>query len=160
MSSRGSSSPSRWPSAAAIDQLAVAIARQPGVPATTRALATSHTLTSTSSSDAACRRRSSSALDRCPVATPAPYPRRRESAEPRIVVPGKESRGGQCASTDPSARTPPGAARRHSADFRGLVFALEPLAATLDGGDELREVDLEGVEDLVGVVLGAEPDLT
>src|SRR4051794_35148693 len=41
----------------------------------------------------------------------------------------------------------------------GFVFALEPLAAALDGGDELREVDLEGVEDLVGVVLGAEADL-
>src|SRR3954468_4830812 len=45
------------------------------------------------------------------------------------------------------------------ADFGRLVAALEPLAAALDGGDELREVDLERVEDLVGVVLGAEPDL-
>src|SRR6266545_3934753 len=44
-------------------------------------------------------------------------------------------------------------------DFSRLVAALEPLPATLDGGDELREVDLERVEDLVGVVLGAEPDL-
>src|SRR4051794_36553445 len=41
----------------------------------------------------------------------------------------------------------------------GFVFALEALAPTLDRGDELREVDLEGVEDLVGVVLGAEADL-
>src|SRR3954462_11903837 len=46
-----------------------------------------------------------------------------------------------------------------SADFGGLVAALGPLPATLDGGDELGEVDLERVEDLVGVVLGAEPDL-
>src|ERR687896_1831632 len=46
-----------------------------------------------------------------------------------------------------------------SAHFGGLVAALEPLAAALDRGDELREVDLERVEDLVRVVLGAEPDL-
>ena len=44
-------------------------------------------------------------------------------------------------------------------DFRGLVAALQALAPALDGGDELREVDLERVEDLVGVVLGAEADL-
>jgi hypothetical protein len=37
--------------------------------------------------------------------------------------------------------------------FGGLVLALEALAPALDGGDELREVDLERVEDLVGVVL-------
>src|SRR5215210_2175468 len=48
---------------------------------------------------------------------------------------------------------------RHSADFGGLVLALQPLAAALHGGDELREVDLERVEDLVGVVLGPEADL-
>src|SRR4051794_26533858 len=159
ISSRGISSPSRWPSAAAMDQLAVAIARQPGVPATTRALATSHTLTTTSSSAASWRPRSTSAFDACPLRIAEPYLRPRESAESRIVVSGKESRGGQCASTDPSARTPPEAARRHSADFRRFVLALKPLAAALDRGDELREVDLERVEDLVGVVLGAEPDL-
>ena len=45
------------------------------------------------------------------------------------------------------------------ADFGRLVLALQPLAAPLDRGDELREVDLERVEDLVGVVLRAEPDL-
>src|SRR3954464_14818826 len=44
-------------------------------------------------------------------------------------------------------------------DFGRLVLALQALAPALDGGDELREVDLERVEDLVGVVLGAEPDL-
>src|SRR3954449_9831667 len=44
-------------------------------------------------------------------------------------------------------------------DFGGLVFALQALAPALDGRDELREVDLERVEDLVGVVLGAETDL-
>src|ERR671925_1130932 len=49
---------------------------------------------------------------------------------------------------------------RHSAHLGGLVLALEALAAALDRGDELREVDLERVEDLVGVVLGAEPDLS
>src|SRR3954469_6015413 len=43
--------------------------------------------------------------------------------------------------------------------FGRLVLALEALAAALDGGDELREVDLERVEDLVGVVLRAEADL-
>src|SRR5215211_7299184 len=48
------------------------------------------------------------------------------------------------------------AALRH---FGGLVLALQALAAALDGGDELREVHLERVEDLVGVVLGAEADL-
>src|SRR3954467_13968980 len=41
----------------------------------------------------------------------------------------------------------------------GLVLALQALAPALDGRDELREVDLERVEDLVGVVLGAEADL-
>src|SRR3954451_12508200 len=45
-----------------------------------------------------------------------------------------------------------------SGDF-DFVFALEALAAALHGGDELREVDLERVEDFVGVVLGAEADL-
>src|SRR4051794_5892536 len=44
-------------------------------------------------------------------------------------------------------------------DFGRLVLALQALAPALDGRDELREVDLERVEDLVGVVLGAEPDL-
>src|SRR3954452_10329670 len=48
--------------------------------------------------------------------------------------------------------------RTPSGDFY-FVLALEPLTAPLDRGDELREVDLERVEDLVGVVLGAEPDL-
>src|SRR2546423_7816493 len=48
---------------------------------------------------------------------------------------------------------------RGSADFGRFVLAGEPLAAALHGGDELRKVDLEGVEDLVGVVLGAEADL-
>src|SRR4051794_28693217 len=44
-------------------------------------------------------------------------------------------------------------------DLGGLFAALEALATALDGGDELREVDLERVEDLVGVVLGPEADL-
>src|SRR3954464_12252189 len=43
--------------------------------------------------------------------------------------------------------------------FGWLVLALQALAAGLDGGDELGEVDLERVEDLVGVVLGAQADL-
>ena len=53
------------------------------------------------------------------------------------------------------------AARRpsRSGDLGRFVLALQPLAPALDGGDELREVDLERVEDLVGVVLGAEADL-
>src|SRR4051812_14723317 len=45
------------------------------------------------------------------------------------------------------------------ADFGGLVAALEPLAAALHRSDELGQVHLERVEDLVGVVLRAEPDL-
>src|SRR3954449_1781916 len=45
------------------------------------------------------------------------------------------------------------------AHFGRLVLALQALPTALHGGDELREVDLEGVEDLVGVVLRAEPDL-
>ena len=44
-------------------------------------------------------------------------------------------------------------------DFGGLFAALQPLAPALNRGDELREVDLERVEDLVGVVLGAQADL-
>src|SRR6476619_6487728 len=43
--------------------------------------------------------------------------------------------------------------------FGGLVLALQALAAALHRSDELREVDLERVEDLIGVVLGAEADL-
>jgi len=41
----------------------------------------------------------------------------------------------------------------------GLVRALQALAAALDRGDELRQVDLDGVEDLGGVALGAQADL-
>src|SRR4051794_21358756 len=48
--------------------------------------------------------------------------------------------------------------RTPSGDFY-FVLALQPLAAPLHRGDELREVDLERVEDLVGVVLGAKADL-
>src|SRR6185312_4728999 len=56
--------------------------------------------------------------------------------------------------------TQPAAPRRPLlAHVGGLLFALQPFAAALHGGDELREVDLKRVEDLVGVVLGAEPDL-
>ena len=62
--------------------------------------------------------------------------------------------------TGRSRRGPPrGGPRRVARRLRRLVLALEPLAAALHGCDELREVDLEGVEDLVGVVLGAEADL-
>src|SRR4051794_4705946 len=43
--------------------------------------------------------------------------------------------------------------------FGRLFAALQPLAAALDRCDELREVDLERVQDLVGVVLGAQADL-
>src|SRR3954452_13042061 len=48
--------------------------------------------------------------------------------------------------------------RTPSGDFY-FVLALQALAAPLDRGDELRQVDLERVEDLVGVVLRPEPDL-
>ena len=65
IASRDTTSPSASPRAAAIDQLAVASARHPAAPATTRALAASHTFTSTNGSGAACNRRSSSAFSRC-----------------------------------------------------------------------------------------------
>ncbi len=70
IASREIASPSGQPRAAAIDQLAVATARQPGAPATTRALAASHALTNTSGSGAACNRRSSSAFSRCVLMPP------------------------------------------------------------------------------------------
>src|SRR2546429_412877 len=41
----------------------------------------------------------------------------------------------------------------------GFLAPGEPVAPALNGGGELREVHLERVEDVVGVVLGAEPDL-
>ena len=47
---------------------------------------------------------------------------------------------------------------RGAADF-GFFAALQAVAAALDGRDELREVHLEGVEDVVGVILGAQADL-
>ena len=40
-----------------------------------------------------------------------------------------------------------------------FVAPRQPVAAALHGGEELLQVDLERVEDLVGVVLGAKPDL-
>src|SRR3954466_9526324 len=57
------------------------------------------------------------------------------------------------------SRAPLAGAERGSADLGRLVLALEALAPALDGRDELGEVDLERVEDLVRVVLGAEADL-
>ncbi len=48
---------------------------------------------------------------------------------------------------------------KESGNFGGFVLALQALAATLHRGDELRKVDLERAEDLIGIVLGAEPDL-
>src|SRR5580692_3442889 len=45
-------------------------------------------------------------------------------------------------------------------DFSRFVLALQALAPALNGRDELRQVDLERVQDLIRVVLGAEPDLT
>src|SRR3954447_8793198 len=45
------------------------------------------------------------------------------------------------------------------ADFRRLFLARQTLAASPHGGDELRQVDLERVQDLVGIVLGTEADL-
>src|SRR3954466_9958919 len=44
-------------------------------------------------------------------------------------------------------------------DF-GFFAAGEPLASTLHRSDELREVHLERVEDVVGVILRAQADLT
>ncbi len=48
---------------------------------------------------------------------------------------------------------------RRLGDFGRFVLALQPLATALDGGDELRQVHLERVEDLIRIVLGAQPDL-
>src|SRR5437868_1101124 len=58
--------------------------------------------------------------------------------------------------TGPRAPVPRVATLGH---FGRLVLAREPVAPALHGRDELRQVDLECVEDLVGVVLGAEADL-
>jgi hypothetical protein len=52
-----------------------------------------------------------------------------------------------------------GAVAGVSPDLGALVGAAQALAAALDGGYELREVELERVEDLVGVVVGAQSDL-
>src|SRR5512146_2913112 len=90
-----------------------------------------------------------------------------KSAEVRIVVPALAGVEGQCFARPTTSGDPdhplrgqcPGAARRASGDFGGFVLALQALAAALHGRDELREVDLERVEDVVGVVLGAEADL-
>src|SRR4051794_14124705 len=67
------------------------------------------------------------------------------------------ARHGADGSVDP--RRPRLPRRGGSADLGRLVLALEALAPALDGRDELGEVDLERVEDLVRVVLGAEADL-
>src|SRR3954452_21163774 len=52
-----------------------------------------------------------------------------------------------------------GRARREGLAGFGFFTPGEPLAPTLHGSDELREVHLERVEDVVGVVLGAETNL-
>jgi hypothetical protein len=59
-----------------------------------------------------------------------------------------------------SRHTPQGSQRRRAllADFQ-LFATGEAVAAALHGCGELLEVDLEGVEDVVGVVLRAETDL-
>ena len=43
---------------------------------------------------------------------------------------------------------------------RLVVAAGQAVATALHGGEELLEVHFQGVEDVVGVVLGAEADLT
>ena len=77
------------------------------------------------------------------------------------LVPGRAMREALCAFTYrlyPKASPHDASARGVAlADFSRLVLALQALAAALHGRDELRQVDLERVEDLVGVVLGAEP---
>src|SRR3954469_7415896 len=67
------------------------------------------------------------------------------------------------ADPSPGARgqlSEPGPARRAGRlpDF-GFLAPLQPIAAALHRRGELLEVHLERVEDVVGVVLGAEPDL-
>src|SRR5205814_6203051 len=56
-------------------------------------------------------------------------------------------------------RRPQPAARARSGHLGRLVLAGQAIATPLHGRDELRKVDLERVEDLVGVVLGAQADL-
>src|SRR6202007_439825 len=48
---------------------------------------------------------------------------------------------------------------RALADFSRFVLALQPLATALHGRDELRQVDLERVQDLIRGVLRAKADL-
>ena len=78
------------------------------------------------------------ALERLPVAV-RPRPRRPDCVEER------RGRGGTVAGV--------------SLDLGALVGAAQAFASALDGGYELREVELERVEDLVGVALGAQSDL-
>src|SRR5215217_8146224 len=70
-------------------------------------------------------------------------------------LPGGRARGHP--RSGPADNAAPNALGR-LADF-GFFAALQPVAASLHGRDELRQVDLEGVEDVVRVVLGAQADL-
>ena len=61
---------------------------------------------------------------------------------------------------NPFRRVAPAAAGEPLSDFGRLFLAGQALPPAANRGDELRQVDLKRVEDLVGVVLGAEADLT
>jgi hypothetical protein len=50
-------------------------------------------------------------------------------------------------------------ARVWAAELGGLLGAPQALAAAVDGGGQPREVQLEGAEELAGVVLGATTQL-
>src|SRR3954454_367456 len=89
---------------------------------------------------------------------------RRPSPECRFSRPRSKMSVVPPIQAEASRRSGAAIARRPSvppqlADF-GFFAAGQPLAAALHRGDELREVHLERVEDVVSVVLRAEPDFT
>src|SRR5918994_3056816 len=61
--------------------------------------------------------------------------------------------------TAPQMHRPEAMGARYGLAYYFLFAALQPVAASLYGRDELRQVHLEGVQDVVGVVLGAQADL-
>src|SRR3954452_22296496 len=62
-------------------------------------------------------------------------------------------------STSGSSSPQPGQGRGELPDF-GLFATLQPVAPALHGRGELLEVHFQGVQDVVGVVLGTEANLT
>src|SRR5579884_4006281 len=69
------------------------------------------------------------------------------------------ARNGRYATTEGQSSRQRRVLREVLPDLGRLFLAGEAFAPAAHGGDELREVDLERVQDLVGVVLGAQTDL-